>query len=278
MASTGIDFEKLVRSIYEEMLSQESMDTIEVLHNTKVQGASGQSHQLDVFWSFKVAGVIHRVAVECKEYNKPISVGKVRDFSAALDDIGNISGIFVTTVGFQSGAVKFARHKNISLKILATPTQQDIHDHGGVSTIVLQAHALTVVNVKEGFEFDLDWAFKNTSLKYNDPITIAGLTNEIFIEDDEGIKLATILDLINALPRNPENSKGLKHVFEYDNAFLITPGCAHPRLKIKSAFFVYDTVTEESVSRIEYQILARNILKDFITGEAYLFGRTILPK
>lgn len=278
MPTNGIEFEILVKSIYTEILEQESIENIEVRHNTKIQGLTGQEHQIDIFWSFRIGGVLHRVAVECKDYARAVSVGKVRDFSAALDDIGNISGIFVTRRGFQSGAVQFASKKGISLKTVDDPTDDDIKEHGGVSSVHLRAHALTLGKVKEQIRFDLDWIFSNTDLKQNDVIEISGLSNEIRIEEENGSLIGTMFDFTNQLPRTPIDSVNLEHEFKFDNAYIAAPTCKHPRLKIKSILFNYDTHIYTSESRISYKIMAKKILKDYITGEAYLFKRTMHPK
>lgn len=278
MPTPGIEFEILVKSIYDEILEQESIENIEVHHNAKIQGLTGQEHQIDIFWSFRVGGVLHRVAVECKDYARAVSVGRIRDFSAALDDIGSISGIFVTRKGFQAGAVQFASKKGISLKTVDDPTDADIKEHGGVSSVNIRAHALTIEKVKEQFCFDLDWIFANTDLKQNDAIEISGLSNEIRIEDEKGVLIGTMFDFTNQLPRTPLDSVNLKHELKFDNAYIVAPICKYPKLKIKSILFQYDTLTHISESRINYKIMAKKILKDYITGEAYLFKRTMHPK
>lgn len=112
MFNLDTEYEKLTREVYEEILKSDGFDTITVQHNVNIVGKSTQKHQIDVYWEFKVAGITHRVAVECKNYTSTITVGKVRDFSAALDDIGNIQGIFITKTGYQKGAKVFADHKN----------------------------------------------------------------------------------------------------------------------------------------------------------------------
>ena len=70
---------------------------------------------------FKKDGEVHRVAIECKNYNQKIPIGRVRDFFGVLYDVGNIKGIMACKEGYQDGAKKFADYYGISLKELRTP-------------------------------------------------------------------------------------------------------------------------------------------------------------
>ncbi|MEY4893969.1 MAG: hypothetical protein RL751_779, partial [Bacteroidota bacterium] len=91
-----VGYEKFAQSIYQTLLDNEDIKPTKVQHNVDLLGRSGCKHQIDVYWEYEIAGIVHRVAIECKNYNTSnISIGRVRDFFAALTDIGNISGIFV---------------------------------------------------------------------------------------------------------------------------------------------------------------------------------------
>ena len=65
------------------------------------------------------------MAIECKNYNSLIPVGKVRDFKGVLDDFNNVNGIMVSSKEFQSGAKKYAEEYSISLKELRLPNRYD---------------------------------------------------------------------------------------------------------------------------------------------------------
>ena len=60
----GTGFELFVKAIYEEILDLEGYGTVTVEHDVKIFGKSGQAHQIDVYWEYKLAGVTHKVAVE----------------------------------------------------------------------------------------------------------------------------------------------------------------------------------------------------------------------
>lgn len=278
VAKPGTNFELLIKAIYEEILATDGYETVIVEHDVKILGRSGQLHQIDVYWEFKIAGVTHKVAVECKEYSNTVSVGKVRDFYGALEDIGNIHGIFVTTKGYQAGAIKYAEHKNISLKVISEPTQQDIDAFQGIKEINLNIQALCVSNVEILPEFDSEWIIANTTLKKGDTVEYSGLSNEIKILDSSYNLLGTLHDFGNKLPRTPENTKGLVQKTNFDDAYFFSPNSKYPPLKINSITFSYDTYTINSKSQMRFKLLAEAVIKDIVTGEAHLYNKQALPE
>ena len=100
------------------MLSTSLVRSIAVEHNAKIRGKSGALHQIDVYWEFEAAGVKYKTCVECKHHNRSISKSAVAAFSAILSDIGNATGVFVTTIGYQPGAKAMAGAGNIRLLVV----------------------------------------------------------------------------------------------------------------------------------------------------------------
>ncbi len=125
MFADSVEYERLTQSIYQAVLRSEGATNIEVKHDLEITGKSGVAHQVDVSWRFRVAGVEHHVLVECKNFGKPLTLEKVRNFFAVLHDIGNCQGIMVTKTGYQSGVVGFAKHYGIGLKLLRKPSAKD---------------------------------------------------------------------------------------------------------------------------------------------------------
>lgn len=111
----GNELENVVQCIYQAILNSEGYN-IEVKRNVTLIGKSGASSEFDIFWVFQIAGETHKVAIECKNYSNTLSVDKVREFSAKLNDFNGIRGIMVTRVGYQQGAIDFAKYNGISLK------------------------------------------------------------------------------------------------------------------------------------------------------------------
>jgi hypothetical protein len=267
MAKAGTDFELLVQAIYQEIIDEEKFDTINVEHDIKIKGKSGQAHQIDVYWEIMIAGVLNRVAVECKDYATKISLGKVRDFSSALDDIGNIVGIFVTTKGYQLGAKKFAEHKGIALKTVNTPTQEEMNEMSGITGLTLNFHAIRVTNVVMTPDFDINWILRNTQIKKGDNVQASALNGEVEIQDAKKNVICTVKDLEDSLPHTKETSIGLHKQYDYDDAYLYFPNSIYPPLKINKLSFKYDSIIDTETSELEFVTMAKALLKDISTDE-----------
>jgi len=140
--AASVDYEKLTQAVYQSILAQEGVDGIKVDHDVGIAGKSGVEHQVDVSWQFRQATVEHHVLIECKNYSSAISLEKVRNFYAVLQDIGNCQGLMVTRTGFQSGVVKFAEYYGIGLKLLREPTDEDWE--GRVKNIAVKIHAVAL--------------------------------------------------------------------------------------------------------------------------------------
>ncbi|EKO3479766.1 restriction endonuclease [Vibrio fluvialis] len=274
--NNGKQFELLVKAIYEEILVQDSVESIDVKHDVTLKGRSGQEHQIDVYWAFKLAGETIQVAIECKDYKNPVSVGRIRDFSAALDDIGNIKGIFVTTKGYQTGAIKFADFQKIALKVVQEPTESELNPEGYISRIDLNGRLLCVSDVKMSPKFDIKWVLENTDIKEGTPFRLSARNDEVKVLDSNFNNLGTILDFENRLPREPENTAGLVHRFNFDDGYLHVPNGEHRLLKLEYIDFTYDTYTHMMHSKISLKRTAKAVLKDVITGEMFLFQKTTL--
>jgi len=273
MAKQGTEFELFVNAIYKEILAFDGYDTIRVEHDVNVFGKSGQPHQIDVYWEFNLAGITHRVAVECKEYKSTVSVGKVRDFYGALEDVGNIHGIFVTTKGYQSGAITYAKHKDISLKVVQEPTQEDIDAHQGIKTVSININAMCIGNISMMPILDVEWIIHSTNMNEGDQFSYKAKNNEIKVIDSNFNLLGTILDFENKLPREPENTGGLIHKYDFDDGFIHIPNSEYPPLKLKGIRFEYDTYTISTSSEINCKLMAEAVLKDIITGEFHLYNK-----
>ena len=114
-------FEQFTQHVYQKLVNNDVLKPTTVQHNVKLIGKSGCEHQIDVYWEYEIAGNMHRVAIECKNYDSLVPIGKVRDFFGVLQDLNNVRGIMVSGKGFQEGTKEFASYYGISLKALRRP-------------------------------------------------------------------------------------------------------------------------------------------------------------
>ena len=269
MTNENTEYEKLAQEIYQAISDAEGVKNINVQHNIKLPGKSGCNHQIDVYWEFEMMGIKHCVAIECKNYSSEVSVGKVRDFFGVLHDVGNTKGIFVTKVGYQSGAEKFANHYGIVLKELRFPTAKDWE--GRVKNIELTINAL-FINIKErNFDLDIEWLLANSNFKEGDPISLGGMADELKIVDSSGHVITTLLELENSLPRNKPEINKQNHP-EFSDGFLVDPSSGQ-RFKIHGIRYLYDVVSETQTSLTEGDAIAKALMKDVSSGAIKFFDK-----
>jgi predicted helicase len=114
----GSLFERFTQRVYQKLVNNDVLKPTTVQHNVKLKGKSGCEHQIDVYWEYEKAGNLNRVAIECKNYDSHVPIGKVRDFFGVLHDLNNVRGIIVSSKGYQEGAKKFAGSTAFSSDLL----------------------------------------------------------------------------------------------------------------------------------------------------------------
>ena len=267
----NIEYEKFTQEVYQELVAADVVKTTNVQHNVKLRGKSGQEHQIDVYWEYEIAGVIHRVAIECKNYKRKISIGAVRDFYGVLSDLNNVAGIMVTKIGYEEGAKEFATHYEISLKELRRPNQ----DEGIIGTVEIN---INIAKRQCLYSVDEHWAaskgvdirkykmfLDDISLSYNNRwtksshIPLEATSRRIVNENG---KLITTLDALEKkLPETPEH---YSYAFPLDDAFIDT---RWGMLKINEVKYVYENERQTTIISIDARELIKAILKDAISGE-----------
>lgn len=113
--SKGKIYEDYVEYVYRFLLDLETKQNDEpiiISRNVKL-AKSGYTNELDIYYEFKKANVLHRVAIECKNQTSPVEIGLLRDFQSKIFDFHNITGVFISNSGYQTGAKNFAKDKGI---------------------------------------------------------------------------------------------------------------------------------------------------------------------
>ncbi|WP_328800292.1 restriction endonuclease [Paenibacillus sp. LX16] len=264
------EYELFAKEIYETLLKDEGVKTIDVQHNIKLMGNSGCEHQIDVYWEFEMVGIKHRVAIECKNYTSNVSIGKIRDFYGVLTDVGNIQGIFVTKKGFQKGAKQYADSKGIKLMELRFPESSDWE--GRIRDLHFNISVLKPPVVKNiVLSPDTDWIKENMETSKAEKFQIP-IKMDTVVQDDSGNKVKTVGEMYRELPNSTTVGTGYEHEYNFDNGFLIND--VGMKLKIKSFKFIYDVIVSDTTSfAIEGDKVAKAILKDVKSGEISFFDK-----
>jgi hypothetical protein len=266
----NIKYEILTKEIFDTLLKEDGV-TVDVQHNVEIQGKAFK-HQIDVYWEYQVAGIIHKVAIECKNYNSNVSVAKVRDFFGVLSDIGNTNGIMVSKNGFQSGAKKFAEYYGINLRELRAPEEKDWE--GRVKKIQINLNMVMPRIKSRKFKIDEDWVKANIKLPENGDFSyqLSGMTDEIWVIDQDDNELKNLHQLDSGLPQNWKVETDLIHKYEFENGYLKVDKFG--KIKLNSIEYLYDLqVGEPDPIIIDGTESARAILKDAITGEIKFFNK-----
>lgn len=257
------EYELLAQEIYQKLLNEENL-TVSVEHNVKIQGKSTK-HQIDVYWKYQVAGIEHKVAIECKNYTKRISIGQVRDFYSVINDIGGTIGIMVTKTGFQKGALTFAEANGISLVVLRELIDEDWE--GRIKYISTTIEAISIEVSSFNIDLDLDWVklnFPNEPLK-NFEFRLSGFNNEIWIISPNGEKVKNLLEIEDSLPVPKDQRINIKHYEPFENHSIESD--KYGQLRIKGIYFLYNV--NSSISNLEFDAarMVKVILKNAINNK-----------
>jgi len=267
------DFELFTQRIYQKLVDNDVLKPTTVQHNVKLKGKSGCEHQIDVYWEYEIAGNMHRVAIECKNYDSQVPVGKVRDFQGVLSDLNNVNGIMVSKKGFQEGAKKYATEYGISLKELRRPGWNEII--GSVTTVVHAdiRHTLYLFDdewVKE-HNFDLNKirrfyaSFQFEKADYwKAAIHLPIETNDHFIRNAKGKKISSLEELEKQLPENPE--PGTEIIFPFEDGWVESRYWGPVR--IREVKFEYESKVQETTQNLAADDFVEAILDDAVSGRA----------
>lgn len=110
----GTKFEDFVAYVYQSLLDINDCPSI-VSKHVCINGLNGPSGEIDVYYEFEHLNLTYRVAIECKDWKKPIPAEEVRVFSTKIDNLNNVAGVMISTSGYQAGAIDFAKRHGIIL-------------------------------------------------------------------------------------------------------------------------------------------------------------------
>lgn len=111
---TPRDFEKLCLDLLMKTKNFKSINVSTVQHNRKEKTSDGE-FQLDGYIEYELLNVKHKVIIECKKHARPIQRSVVMELKSKLESIGAQKGILMSTSGFQTGAIEYAKQHGIGL-------------------------------------------------------------------------------------------------------------------------------------------------------------------
>lgn len=232
--SESSEYEKFVTSITQALLDAQGLETVKAQHNLQVQGIS-RSHQVDVYWEYRLGGVLHRVIVNCKHYARTVAVTDVLTLSGVLQDLPGVRGLIVTTVGFQSGAIDYATTHQIGLKIIRPPT--DLDYQGRIREVHINFELGIPSLLSCQFEIDALW-LKEQGLAQEDVATSRVDDAHTTVVRDLEVGVSENLEQLwnRAMNENPTDIGSERQgTLRWENAMLERDG--QPALRIRSITF-----------------------------------------
>lgn len=267
------EYERFTQEIYRQLGQATKVNAADVQHNVKLEGLSGQKHQIDVYWEYEKDGKTHRVAIECKNYSRRISLEKVCAFKGVLDDLDGVSGIMVSKVGFQKGAKKYAQQYGISLKVLRTPGYGEtiigeIEDH------IHYEIRYTLFWIDEEWaannNFDIERYRKHLSLLYSSRTEVWDSLPYIHIDtkgdilrDSSGKEVASLKQLEEQIPNHP--TEEFPYIFKFDDAYLESRYMGS--VKVRAVLYNYRIHDQQQTIALDAGDLVKAILKDAQSNE-----------
>lgn len=278
--NTGLPYENLTQQIFNEILNQDSVDTINVEHNVILQGKTIK-HQIDVAWDFKLGNINYKTIIQAKDWRSKVKQEQLLAFKSILDDLpGQPKGIFVTRTGYQKGAFEFAESHGIHLYELRPPTDKDWE--GSIKDVIINMVYYVPISKDANMIFDLEWVKKEKN-KLQIPesetisINIRGLSNEIILFNKNQEPVGTVKDFIDSLypPSLSEFPPTLMKYTFTEATFVQTDDSRFPLIKLLSIDIVISVTKHQDEIRIEGNNIVGYILKNVLDGSETRFDKTI---
>lgn len=111
---TPTEFEVFCVEVLRGYASEENLKDFIIQHNVKKKAPDG-AYQIDIYASVTALGVEIKYLCECKQYSSPVKRERVELLESRLKSLGMHKGILLSTSGFQSGAIEFAKAHGIAL-------------------------------------------------------------------------------------------------------------------------------------------------------------------
>lgn len=133
-----IDFEKFCMETLKAYAQRENLTGFSIEHNQIVNAHDG-AYQIDAIGGFFALGTKIKLIVECKKYSRPIEREKVSVLFGKQQSLGANKSIFMSTSGFQSGAVQYAKEHGIALIQIIDESVKYIQDSTNMDILAIQA-------------------------------------------------------------------------------------------------------------------------------------------
>ena len=108
------EFEEFCVELLKNYAKEEHLNVFVIKHDVKQKAPDG-TYQLDIYASFTALNVELKILCECKKDSSQVKRERVELLEGRLKSLGMHKGILLSTSGFQSGAIQYAKAHGIAL-------------------------------------------------------------------------------------------------------------------------------------------------------------------
>lgn len=216
-------YEAITKYIYETLGKEFGVTIVGYGNDCKVQGKSGNFHQIDVL-TMQSNGVHQvRTAIECKYLTKKITKDTVMKVFGIINDARIDKGIIVSKSGFTKDATDFAREYNIGLVELREIQEADLHEnpkeiHIGdlrlnIKALITRPQILNIdIGNNQSIEIRGEWDYPNYTVILENQTKIPLIKyvnefrNEVNLQNKKAEKITKYYEIPNAILFNRHNT------------------------------------------------------------------------
>lgn len=289
---TGKGYEILTKKVFDQLVNQKSVETIEVKHNVSLQGKDVE-HQIDVYWEFKQGPITHKVVVQSKDHINKIKQGEIIQFKGVLDDLpGQPRGIFVTLTGYQPGAINVAEKNGIELYTLREVADTD-RETFELKNFFTYQREIDTSNIK--FIIDPEWLSDKVdhhqlseseildikrckNVKFKSPRTPHEKVHDIKVYDENGLEVTTLEDIfIKLFPKKLKEMPPTAKTFKFSNPTFIE--VAHPKIQMVKVTDMQANIQIRKIpfEKFEFTTIVEAVLEDVLHHKRLELGEDLKP-
>lgn len=266
--NTGKEYEDFVAELQQAILSSETLGSqknIEVIPNKLLKDKNGIERQFDIYWEFELAGIVYKNIIECKDYASKISIDRVDSLIGKLNDFNNITGVFATKTGYQSGAESKALANGIDILRVREQNDSDWISPEG-TPLIKEA----IINIT------IEHPARITSVNYltNDAENTGNLgtylMNEIFIKNLETSETYSLHELEQTLNKSHFNEKGEFEAGQFEKKEIFNGEITHPKgtNTITGYHIKYTTIKpSKETMNLEFYKTLKGVIEYLHTGK-----------
>lgn len=181
------DFEKFVAEMYKDSAE------VSVQHDVTLVGKYGDKRQIDVLVTQKTKLHTYKTIIECKflstaKVDRPI----IDVLAASIEDLNVNKGAIITTIGYEAGAIEYAKGKNIDIFLIRNVLNDEWGNTGKIIKFWLQTFSSQIENIS--FE-NKGFAATNGKMPSNKGLSLSINLQKDMAFDDEKHQLYSFTDL-----------------------------------------------------------------------------------